>query len=161
MKLKGDDRRVLKTFQLAQSGQYREMVDLVDQLLDEELDEDEANICFMFNNYLIALLKTEQYDKGARFADEIQPIAMGNPHIYHNAACLYCFTGQLDHALEQVRLAREHGGMALIRVLADDEDLIPIASHPEFVAIVRGKKTKQRDGGDAPPPDEGMGPLPY
>lgn len=117
--------------------QREALIDYVDQLLEHpKLDWVDQNTLRIFNNYLIALLHTKQYEKGAEFADGLQGVASHNPHIYHNAACCYCFTEQLDKALEQIELGRQHGGMALMDLLRDDDELAPIMEDPRWLVAV-------------------------
>jgi hypothetical protein len=155
MPIDGSDSRVLATFVPAGKGDFAEAMALTEALLDEDLDWSNQNILRMCNNYLICCIKQGAYDRGAAVADRLQQVALANPHLYHNAACLYCFTGQPERAMEQIRLARQHGGMALMKLLADDEDLAPIAHREEFLELVGKTKPKP------PPPGGGPAPLPY
>jgi hypothetical protein len=159
MPIKGGDKRVLATFAPAMEGDYAGAMALIEDLLQEDLDWRDENILRMFNNYLICCLKERQHARGGAFADRLQEVAPGNPHIYHNAACLYCFTGQLDRAMEQIRLGRRHGGEALMKLLADDDELAPIAARREFLELV-GRARPREDPAEEPP-EGGPAPLPY
>ena len=157
--IKGSDKRVLATFVPAAAGDYAEAMILIEDLLNWELDWKDENVLRMFNNYLICCLKEQHYARGSAFADRLEEVAPGNPHIYHNAACLYCFTGQLERAMEQIRRGREHGGEALMKLLADDDELCPIADRQEFRELV-GKPPPKKDPSGAPP-QGGPTPVPY
>jgi tetratricopeptide (TPR) repeat protein len=149
MPISGTDKRVLATFTLAAAGDYAAAMTLIEALLEQDLDWRDENNLRMFNNYLICCLKEQEHEKGSALADRLQEVAPGNPHIYHNAACLYCFCGQLERAMEQVRLGHRHGGEALMKLLDDDDELAPIAHRREFLELV---------GSGTPPPDE---PAPF
>lgn len=157
MPIRGSDKRVMGTFAPAMEGDYAGAMARIEDLLQEDLDWRDENILRMFNNYLICCLKQQEHDRGSAFADRLQEVAQGNPHIYHNAACLYCFTGQLDKAMAQIRLGRRHGGEALMKLLADDEELAPIAGRREFSELVG--RAPEKDPSDPPP--GGPAPLPY
>jgi len=138
-----EDEELLKTFELASEGKHDEAIELTERIKERpDLDTEDQNVLRMFNNYLICCIHAKQYDKGSRFADGVQELGPGNPHIYHNAACLYCHTDQLEKAVEQIRLARKYGGMELIRLLTKDEDLKPIFDHPGFIEAISPKKRK-------------------
>jgi hypothetical protein len=164
MMIEGSDKRVLATFVPAAAGDYAEAMILIEDLLNWELDWNDENVLRMFNNYLICCLKEQHYARGSAFADRLDQVAPGNPHIYHNAACLYCFTGQLERAMEQVRRGHEHGGEALMKLLADDDELAPIAGRQEFRELVgkaQPKEARSEDDPSGTPQSGGPVPLPY
>lgn len=118
---------VLKTFDYVNLPDPAEAVAKIEPVLSHpDLDREDGNTVRMFNNYLIRTLHAKLYEKGAAFADSIQDVAPLNPNIYHNAACLYCFTDQLEKAIEQIQLGRQHGGLELMALLKDDDELTPI-----------------------------------
>jgi hypothetical protein len=137
------EEKVLKSFEYAQGGQYKKAVDFIDDIKEHpDLDREDPNVTRMFNNYLICCIHAKEYEKGSEFADTLQDIAHLNPHIYHNSACLYCYTNQLEKAVEQVQLARIYGGMELIDLLKGDEDLSPIFKHPGFIKAIEPRERK-------------------
>jgi hypothetical protein len=88
------------------------------------------------NNAIIAAQAIDDLALAVRIADEAQTYAAENPYIYHSAACVYALTGELDRALDQVRLAvasrYEH-----LELVADDTDLDAIRDWPAFRALFR------------------------
>lgn len=122
-----------KAFSLLDAGKYNEAIVCLDDanIFDEQ--QIDWEVLKLYNNYLIACFHSQQIDKGVLAADKLQSIAYRNPHIYHNAACLYCKHGSLEKALGQIKLAKKYGGMELMSIIKDDTDLAPIASHPEFI----------------------------
>jgi tetratricopeptide (TPR) repeat protein len=135
------EKDILRTFSLAQEGEFKKAIALIETILkDPKLDRTADNVLRMINNYLICCIHAQEYEKGSAFADSVQDLAPSNYHIFHNAACLYCYTGQLEKAVEQVKLARKYGGMALIKLLEKDEDLRPIFDHPGFIEAITPKK---------------------
>jgi tetratricopeptide (TPR) repeat protein len=83
------------------------------------------------NNAIIAAQAIGDLPLAVCIADQAQTYAAENPYIYHSAACVYALTGELDRAMEQVRLAvatrYEH-----LDVVAEDTDLDAIRDRPEF-----------------------------
>lgn len=137
------EEKVLESFEYAQEGEYEKAIEFIDGLKDDpELEREDQNVTRMFNNYLICCIHAKEHEKGGKFADALQDIAHINPHIYHNSACLYCFTDQPEKAVEQIKLARIYGGMELIDILKDDEDLRPIFDHPEFLEAIKPRERK-------------------
>jgi tetratricopeptide (TPR) repeat protein len=88
------------------------------------------------NNACIQAHALKTYDAAVRIANRAQPVAHENPYIYHSAACAYAAVGDYAKALDQVRLAVEHGYDHLGKV-ENDRDLGPLLEWPEFKRLFR------------------------
>lgn len=64
---------------------------------------------------------------------------------YYDAACLYCRMGELEQALNFLRLSLENGYKAINHIIIDD-DLDAIKNLPEFQDIINEYLNKTEDG---------------
>jgi hypothetical protein len=131
-----------RAFVMLQENKFLEAIALLDasNLFDEDVND--VEVLKLFNNYLIACLHSNEYVKGLEAIEKLHNAAPLNPHIYHNAACLYCKSGELTLAIAQVRLARKFGGSMLVKCLMNDVDLAPIAGHLDFIDVITPLKRK-------------------
>ncbi|MCZ8215555.1 MAG: hypothetical protein O9262_04905, partial [Cyclobacteriaceae bacterium] len=125
-----------EAFSLLQRRKYNEAVDFLDKHNLFQQSVTDFEILKLFNNYLIACFHTQQFERGISVFENIQDVAPLNPHIYHNAACLYCKMKMSEKAIAQIQLARKYGGMTLISLLKSDADLDVISAHPDFIQAV-------------------------
>ncbi len=88
----------------------------------------------IYNDALYTAWKAGDFERGSRWADQVQPFVSKNSYICHNATCLYVATGQYNKALEQVELAKKYDYPEIDKI-KKDEDLKPIHDHPRFQAV--------------------------
>ncbi len=108
------------------------------------LNYSDLNNLRLINNYLISCLKIEAYGKGIQFYQSIEEYACGNPDIYHNAACLFCKSNQLDLALTCIDQAGYYGGSKLLSLIKRDEDLKPLFNKENYHQILNKYKPENQ-----------------
>ena len=97
-----------------------------------------------WNNACIHAHALGNYRLAVELADGGQPYATENPYIYHSAACAYAAVGEIDRAIEQVRLAIEHD-YEHSEKMETDGDLSPLQSDPRFGQLFREWRTRRAD----------------
>ena len=128
-----------------QVGQRSAAATLYDRILAMPLPDrggERVNYLRAMNNACIAAHAIKEYSTAVRIADRAQPIAYENPYIYHSAACAYAAVGDYAKALQQVRLAIEHGYDHVQKVEVDS-DLGALLEWPEFKALFRDWHARQ------------------
>jgi tetratricopeptide (TPR) repeat protein len=119
---------------------------LYDRLLDLPIPDDDSvertNYLRAINNACIKAHEVKAHDLAVRIADRAQPYAHENPHIYHSAACAYAAVGNLNKALDQVKLAIEHDYEHLDKVEVD-VDLGALRESPAFQAVFRDWRARK------------------
>jgi suppressor of fused-like protein len=122
-----------------QNGQRDAALAVYERLLAlpvPDTGEARTNYLRSINNACVQAHAAKAYDVAVRIADRAQPYAQENPHIFHAAACAYVAGGDLRRALDQVRLAIEHGYEHLDK-LEVDTDLRALLDWPEYKALFR------------------------
>jgi tetratricopeptide (TPR) repeat protein len=97
-----------------------------------------------WNNACIHAHALRDYKLAVELADGGQPFAPENPYIYHSAACAYAAVGQIDRAIEQVKLAIEHD-YEHAEKMETDADLAPLQSDPRFAQLFVDWRTQRAD----------------
>ena len=118
---------------------------LYDRILALPIPEDgdeRMNYLRALNNACVQAHAAKAYEAAVRIADRAQPVAHENPYIYHSAACAYAALGDYTKALDQVRLAIQHGYDHVSKVEVDHE-LGPLLEWPEFKAMFRDWHARQ------------------
>jgi len=86
------------------------------------------------NNLLYALFARREIERGLAVMPRALTYAEKDPPLLHNAACIYVAAGQLEPALECVRLAKQYGyDVAKLRA---DDDLAPLRALPGYLELV-------------------------
>ena len=68
------------------------------------------------------------------------------PHLLYGIACLYSMTGKIEESIYYLNKAVEIG-FAHRRYLEKDADFDPIRSHPEYQALIKKLKQREKDAG--------------
>lgn len=97
-----------------------------------------------WNNACIHAHALGDYRLAVELADGGQPYARENPYIFHSAACAYAAVGEIDRAIEQVKLAIENDYEHSER-METDPDLSPLASDPRFGQLFLDWRTRRAD----------------
>lgn len=97
-----------------------------------------------WNNACIHAHALGDYKLAVELAEGGQPYALENPYIYHSAACAYAAVGQIDRAIEQVRLAIEHD-YEHSEKMETDADLSPLQADPRFGQLFVDWRTRRAD----------------
>jgi tetratricopeptide (TPR) repeat protein len=101
--------------------------------------------CVMaWNNACIHAHALGDYKLAVELADGGQPYGPENPYIYHSAACAYAAVGQIDRAIDQVRLAIEHD-YEHTEKMETDADLSPLQSDARFAQLFNDWREKRAD----------------
>lgn len=97
-----------------------------------------------WNNACIHAHALGDFKLAVELADGGQPYAPENPYIYHSAACAYAATGQIDRAIEQVKLAIEHE-YEHGEKMETDADLAALHADPRFGQLFVDWRTRRAD----------------
>jgi predicted CopG family antitoxin len=131
-----------KLAKLAESAKWKQCVSFSEKIINKYdlLKKRDKYALYCFNTYLKSLWEIGEYEKGAKFADNItEEDASKNPYICHNAACLYVAVRELDKAMQQIKFAcryyYEH-----IDKLFKDEDLKPLFQRKDFIKLKKDNK---------------------
>lgn len=121
---------------LMQTNEFEQAFSEAKKIMDEVFDplNYKENTLRFYNNFLWLCFKLEKYNEGSLWADKLQEVARENPYIYHHAACLYVKTGQLDKAIQQLKLAHKYR-YPKIEDMLSDTDLEPLFTNKEFQLI--------------------------
>ena len=87
-----------------------------------------------WNNACIHAHALDLFELAVELAVGGQPYGPENPYIFHSAACAFAAVGDLDRAIEQVRLAIEHD-YEHAEKMETDTDLSRLHSDPRFKAL--------------------------
>ncbi len=109
-----------------------------------EAGEARTALVMAWNNACIHAHALGDYKLAVELADGGQPYAPENPYIYHSAACAYAAVGQIERALEQVRLAIEHE-YEHTEKMETDADLAPLQVDPRFPALFSEWRERRAD----------------
>ena len=109
-----------------------------------EAGEARTALVMAWNNACIHAHALGDYKLAVELADGGQPFALENPYIYHSAACAYAAVGQIDRAIEQVRLAIEHE-YEHSEKMETDGDLAVLQSDPRFAQLFVDWRTRRAD----------------
>jgi tetratricopeptide (TPR) repeat protein len=97
-----------------------------------------------WNNACIHAHALRDFALAVVLADGGQPYATENPYIYHSAACAYAAVGDIDRAIQQVRLAIEmHYEHA--EKMETDVDLLALHTDPRFNQLFVDWRTRRND----------------
>lgn len=97
-----------------------------------------------WNNACIHAHALGDYRLAVELADGGQPYGPENPYIYHSAACAYAAVGDIDRAIDQVRLAIEHD-YEHSEKMETDPDLAPLQKDPRFTQLFVDWRTRRAD----------------
>ena len=109
-----------------------------------ELGEARTAYVMAWNNACIHAHALDEYELAVELADGGQPYGAENPYIFHSAACAYAAVGQIDRALEQVRLAIEHE-YEHGEKMETDGDLAALQGDPRFTQLFVDWRTRRAD----------------
>ncbi|MBL0218426.1 MAG: hypothetical protein IPQ07_31655 [Myxococcales bacterium] len=109
-----------------------------------EAGEARTALVMAWNNACIHAHALGDYKLAVELADGGQPYAPENPYIYHSAACAYVATGQIDRAIEQVKLAIEHE-YEHSEKMETDHDLSALQADPRFGQLFVDWRTRRAD----------------
>jgi hypothetical protein len=97
-----------------------------------------------WNNACIHAHALGDYKLAVELADGGQPFGPENPYIYHSAACAYAAVGEIERALDQVKLAIEHE-YEHTEKMETDADLSPLQGDARFPALFNEWRTRRAD----------------
>jgi tetratricopeptide (TPR) repeat protein len=106
--------------------------------------ESRTALIMAWNNACIHAHALGDYRLAVELADGGQGFAPENPYIYHSAACAYAAIGQIDRAIEQVKLAIDHD-YEHAEKMETDADLAPLQADPRFAALFVDWRAKRAD----------------
>ncbi len=109
-----------------------------------EAGEARTALVMAWNNACIHAHALGDYKLAVELADGGQPYGSENPYIYHSAACAYAAVGQIDRAIEQVRLAIEHE-YEHSEKMETDGDLSPLQADARFGQLFNDWREKRAD----------------
>ena len=109
-----------------------------------ESGEARTALVMAWNNACIHAHALGDYKLAVELADGGQPYGTENPYIYHSAACAYAAVGAIDRAIEQVRLAIEHG-YEHSEKMETDTDLTALQGDPRFAQLFNEWRTRRAD----------------
>lgn len=131
-------KEIANCFSLFQHRKFNEAINSVDALLElPSTPKTDSDILKLLNNYLIGCVETRQYQRGIEKFMFIADTAYLNPHIFHNAACLFALTGQSEQAIKQLQFAKKFGGRDLISAFKNDSDLQSLFESPAYHLILQ------------------------
>ncbi|MBL9014949.1 MAG: hypothetical protein JNL83_12275, partial [Myxococcales bacterium] len=110
----------------------------------KDTGEARTALVMAWNNACIHAHALGDYKLAVELADGGQPYAPENPYIYHSAACAYAAVGQIDRALEQVKLAIEHE-YEHSEKMETDADLSVLQADPRFGQLFVDWRTRRAD----------------
>ncbi len=97
-----------------------------------------------WNNACIHAHALGDYALAVELADGGQPYAQENPYIYHSAACAYAAVGDVERALDQIRLAIEYH-YEHAEKMETDVDLVSLHADPRFNQLFVDWRTRRAD----------------
>ena len=109
-----------------------------------EAGEARTALVMAWNNACIHAHALGDYKLAVELADGGQPFGGENPYIYHSAACAYAAVGQVDRAIEQVKLAIEHE-YEHSEKMETDTDLATLQADPRFGQLFVDWRTRRAD----------------
>lgn len=87
----------------------------------------------------VLLSRTGQIEAGIKVCEEAVKIAPFSPPAQYNLACLYSRNGEIDKAIDRLKIAAEVGFRDANHV-QNDPDLVPLRDNPEFKDVVEAMK---------------------
>jgi tetratricopeptide (TPR) repeat protein len=111
---------------------------------DREAGEGRTALVMAWNNACIHAHALGDYKLAVELAEGGQPYAPENPYIYHSGACAYAAVGDIDKAIEQVKLAIEHD-YEHAEKMETDIDLASLHSDPRFSQLFKDWRTRRAD----------------
>ncbi len=109
-----------------------------------ESGEARTALVMAWNNACIHAHALGDFKLAVELADGGQPYGPENPYIYHSAACAYAASGQIDCAIDQVKLAIEHEYEHSER-METDHDLSALHADPRFGQLFVDWRTRRAD----------------
>jgi hypothetical protein len=97
-----------------------------------------------WNNACIHAHALGDFPRACTIAEGAQRFASENPYIFHSAACAFAAAGDAVRALEQVRMAIEHG-YDHIEKMEMDRDLGALLTDPRFHALFADWRAQRAD----------------
>ena len=109
-----------------------------------EAGEARTALVMAWNNACIHAHALRDYKLAVELATGGQKYGPENPYIYHSAACAYAAVGQVDRAIEQVRLAIENE-YEHSEKMETDVDLGVLQADPRFTQLFVDWRTRRAD----------------
>ena len=93
-----------------------------------------------------ALIRLGEKQKAMEWVKRLAASERNEPYLLYGIACLYALTDRVEESIYYLKKAVE-AGYAHRHYLEKDSDFDPIRKHPDYQAIIKNLKARERDSG--------------